>query len=194
LAGIPATLQASLSAKEVQTTEFRLVTERGDTIQELPMNAASADRTFLEFVGTFQPPQQPFRVAVTGLDATGQTYQRFFASLFHAETVEVSPAQEFDELAAGDTEQLTFAVRNIGPPTEFKITVTDARHFVGQVVPSQLMLDTGESGTIWVHLTVPAGSAAGIGDDIIVVATSRATPASSNSSVIHVSVSASTAR
>jgi hypothetical protein len=194
LAGIPATLQASLSAKEVQTTEFRLVTERGDTIQELPMNAASADRTFLEFVGTFQPPQQPFRVAVTGLDATGHAYQRFFASLFHAETVEVSPAQEFDELAVGETEQLTFAVRNIGPPTEFKITVTDARHFVGQVVPSQLMLDTGESGTIWVHLTVPAGSAAGIGDDIIVVATSRATPASSNSSVIHVSVSASTAR
>jgi len=194
LAGIPATLQTSLSAKEVQSTEFRLVTERGDTIQELQMNAANADRTFLEFVGTFQPPQQPFRVAVTGRDASGHAYQRFFSSLFHAETVEVSPAQEFDELAGGDTKQLTFAVRNIGTPTEFKITVTDARHFVSQVVPSQMTLDTGESGTIRVDLTVPAGTAAGFGDDIIVVATSTAIPASSNSSVIHVSVSASTAR
>jgi len=194
LAGIPATLQASLSAKEVQTTEFRLVTERGDPIQELQMKAASADRTFLEFVGTFQPPQQPFRVAVTGLDASGHAYQRFFPSLFHAETVEVLPAQEFDELAAGDTKQLTFAVQNIGPPTEFKINVTDARHFVSYVVPSQMTLDVGESKSIRVDLTVPAGTAAGIGDDVIVVATSTAIPTSSNSSVIHVSVSASTVR
>jgi hypothetical protein len=194
LAGIPATLQASLSAKEVQTTEFRLVTERGDPIQELQMKAASADRTFLEFVGTFQPPQLPFRVAVTGLDASGHAYQRFFPSLFHAETVEVLPAQEFDELAAGDTKQLTFAVQNIGPPTEFKINVTDARHFVSYVVPSQITLDAGESKIIRVDLTVPAGTAAGIGDDVIVVATSTAIPTSSNSSVIHVSVSASTVR
>lgn len=192
LAGIPTTLEVSLSAKATKTTEFRLVTERGDTIQELRMDATSSDREFLEFVGSFKPPKQPFRVAVTGRDTNGQTYQRFFSTLFHAETIEVLPGNELDELAAGNTKQFTFTLRNTGPPAKFKITVTDARRFVSQVVPQELALDTGESGTVRVDLTVPIGTAPGIGDDVIVVATSTIGPASSNSSVVHLSVSSST--
>jgi von Willebrand factor A domain-containing protein 7 len=189
LAGIPATLEVSLSAKAAQITEFRLVTERGDTIQELRMNGTSSDREFLEFVGDFQPPKQPFRVAVIGHDTNGRTYQRFFSTLFHAETVEVLPGNGLDELSAGNTKQLTFTLRNSGPPAKFKITVTDARRFVSQVAPQELALGTGESGTVQVDLTVPKGTAPGIGDDVIVVATSTVGPASSNSSVVHLSVS-----
>jgi hypothetical protein len=194
LAGAPATLQVSLSAKDADSAEFRLVTERGDTIQQLQMNVASSDPQFLEFVGSFESPRQPFRVAVTGRDPKGQIYQRFFSTLFHAETVEVLPGNELDELAAGDAKQVTFAVRNTGAPAKFKVTVTDAKHFVSQVVPLELTLGTGESETIRVDLTVPAGTAAGIGDDIIVVASSTSGPATSNSSVMHVSVSTPTSR
>ena len=189
LAGIPATLEVSLSAKAAQITEFRLVTERGDTIQELRMNGTSSDREFLEFVGDFQPPKQPFRVAVIGHDTNGRTYQRFFPKLFHAETVEVLPGNGLNELPAGDTKQFTFTLRNTGPPAKFRITVTDARRFVSQVVPQELTLGAGESGTVQVDLTVPNGTAPGIEDDVIVVATSIVGPASSNSSVVHLSVS-----
>jgi von Willebrand factor A domain-containing protein 7 len=189
LAGTPATLRVSLSAKDADSTEFRLVTERGDTIQQLQMDVTSSDPQFLEFVGSLECPQQPFRVAVTGRDPKGRIYQRFFSTLFHAETVEVLPANELDELAAGDAKRVSFAVRNAGAPAKFNVTVTDAKHFVSQVVPRELTLGAGESGTIRVDLTVPAGTAAGIGDDIIVVVSSTTGPATSNSSVIHVSVS-----
>lgn len=189
LAGTSATLQVSLSAKDTDSTEFRLVTERGDTIQQVQMDVTSSDPQFLEFVGSFECPRDPFRVAVTGRDPKGQTYQRFFSTLFHAETVEVLPGNELDGLLAGHAQQISFAVRNAGASAKFKVTVTDAKHFVSQIVPSELTLGAGEPGTIRVDLTVPAGTAPGIGDDIIVVVSSITGPASSNSSVMHVSVS-----
>jgi hypothetical protein len=193
LAGIPATLEVSLSARETKTVEFRLVTDRGDTIQELGMHAVNADREFLEFVGSLELPKQPFRVAVTGHDSSGQSYQRFFPTLFHVETVEVLPDDVLDELSVGNTTPVTFRLRNIGPPSRFKITVTDGHRFVSQVLPQELALGTGESGTVRMELTVPAGTTPGIGDDVVVVATSTAGSTTSNSSVLHLSISASSA-
>jgi hypothetical protein len=193
LAGIPATLEVSLSAREAKTIEFRLVTDRGDRIQELGMHAMNADREFLEFVGSLELPKQPFRVAVTGHDSNGQSYQRIFPTLFHVETVEVLPDDVLDELLVGNTTPVTFRLRNIGPPSRFKITVTDGHRFVSQVLPQELALGTGESATVRMELTVPAGTTPGIGDDIVVVATSTAGSTTSNSSVLHLSISDSSA-
>jgi von Willebrand factor A domain-containing protein 7 len=193
VSGRPATLKASLSAAAAKTTEFHLVTERGETIQTLVMRAVSSDRKMLEFVGSLELPKVPFRVAVTGRDSNGQQYQRFFASLFHAESVEVSPKLDFDELPTGSMKQATFTLRNIGSPRTFRMAVTDARQFVSRVEPKELSLGADESGIIRVDLTVPAGTAPGIGDDVVVVATSTAGPHTSNSSVAHFSVSPSSA-
>jgi hypothetical protein len=189
LAGTPATLQASLSAAATKTTEFRLVNERGELIQKLHMRPVNSDREMLEFIGSVDLPKTPFRVAVMGRDSQGNQYQRFFAALFHAESVEVSPRLDFDELPAGSTKQATFKVRNIGSPGTFRITVTDARQFVSRVEPKELSLGAGESAIIRVDLTVPGGTAPGVGDDVVVVATSTAGPGTSNSSVVHLSVS-----
>lgn len=191
VAGTPATLQASLSAGPTTTTEFYLVSERGQTIQKLQMHAVNADREFLEFTGRVDLPSVPFRVAVIGRDSNGKQYQRFFSNLFHAESVEISPKLDFDELPAGSTRQAAFTVRNIGVPRTFNITVTDAHHFVSKVEPKELALGAGESRTVRVDLTLPAGSAPGVGDDVVVVARSTAGPPTSNSSVVHFSVSSS---
>jgi hypothetical protein len=155
------------------------------------MQAVNADREFLEFTGRVDLPSVPFRVAVTGNDLNGKRYQRFFSNLFHAESVEVSPRLDFDELAAGSTKQAAFTVRNIGVPRTFSITVTDAHHFVSKVEPTALALGAGESGTVRVQLTLPAGAAPGVGDDLVVVARSTVGPPTSNSSVVHFSVSSS---
>jgi hypothetical protein len=187
VSGTPATLRVSLSAKEAKSTVFRLVSERGDTIQEVQLHADSPDREFLEFLGTLELPKDPFRVAVNGRDTKGRSYQRFFPALFHAETVEVLPEHFMDELEAGSTTQATFAVRNVGASATFKITVTDEHQFVGQVIPQELTLGTGESGSVHVQITVPAGTAPGLGDDVVVVAASSA---ASNSGVAHFSVTA----
>jgi hypothetical protein len=189
----PATLQASLSASATRTTEFYLVTERGQTIQELRMHAVNSDREFLEFVGSVDLPSVPFRVAVTGRDFNGRQYQRFFSNLFHAESVEISPKLDFDELPAGSTKQVAFTVRNIGLPRTFKLTVTDAHQFVSRVEPKELALDAGESGTVRVDFAVPAGTAPGVGDDLVIFAQSTTGPPTSNSSVVHLSVSSSSA-
>jgi hypothetical protein len=193
LAGSPATLQASLSASATKTTEFYLVTENGQPIQNLHMHAINDDRQFLEFVGSVELPTVPFRVAVSGRDSNGKPYQRFYASLFHAESVEIIPKLDFDEVFAGNTRQAVFTVRNVGSPRTFNMTVTDAHQFVSKVEPKDLTLGAGESGTIRVDLSVPAGTRPGIGDDLVVVARSTAGPPTSNSSIVHLSVSSPSA-
>jgi hypothetical protein len=193
VAGTPATLQASLSANETKTAEFYLVGERGQIVQKLQLHAGNSDREFLEFVGSVDLPNVPFRVAVRGRDVNGKQYQRFFSSLFHAESVQVSPKLDFDELAAGSTSHVSFTVENVGFPRTFHITVTDAHQFVSKVDPKELTLGAGKSGSVRVDLTVPAGTALGIGDDIVIVAASTAGPPTSNSSVLHFSVSSSSA-
>jgi hypothetical protein len=193
LAGTPAMLEAYLSASDAKTTEFYLVTDGGRTIQKLQMHAVSADREFLEFDGSVELPNVPFRVAVSGRDLNGKQYQRFFSNLFHAESVGITPKLDFDELSAGSTRQAVFIVRNIGSPRTFNIMVTDAHQFVNNVEPKELTLGAGESGTIRVDLTVPAGTRPGAGDDLVVVARSTAGPPTSNSSVVRLSISSSSA-
>jgi von Willebrand factor A domain-containing protein 7 len=185
-----AMLDVSLSGGATGTNEFYLVSEEGRTIQELQMHAVNSK----EFVGSVDLPPQPFRVAVKGSDANGRQYQRFFSNLFHAESVEVSPPLDFDEVSPGSTKQLAFAVRNLAVPRSFKITVTDAHQFVGTVEPKELTLGAGETGTVRVNLTVPAGTAAGVLDNLVFLATSVAGPATSNSSIVRFSVSSASAQ
>jgi von Willebrand factor A domain-containing protein 7 len=187
VAGVPAIVRARLSAA-ASSAEFYLASERGEMIEHLQMQPVNPGRDILEFLGSVEPPNVPFRVAVTGRDANGMQYQRFFPGLFHAETVEVSQNLSSNELYAGSTQRVLFTVQNTGPARRFRMTVTDAHHFVSRVEPLELPLGPGESGTVVVDLTVPPETAPGIGDDLIIVAASTAGPPTSNSSVIHFSV------
>jgi hypothetical protein len=128
-----------------------------------------------------------------GLDSNGKPYQRFFSNLFHAESVEVSGQLDFDELSPGSTRQIVFTVRNLDFPRTFKFSVADAHQFVSKVEPKELALGAGDSGTVRVDLTVPAGTAPGIEDNVVIVAASTAGPPTSNSSVVQLSVSAANA-
>ena len=187
-------LEVSLSASAMRNNEFYLVTEEGQTIQKVQMHTVNSDRDSLEFVGSVDLPAQSFRVAVNGSDSNGKPYQRFFSKLFHLESVEVSPRLDFDELSPGGSKQVAFAVRNVAVPRTFKITVTDAHQFVHKVEPKELTLGAGDTGTVQVDLTVPAGTEPGVVDNLVFVATSVAGPATSNFSVLHFSVSPAAAQ
>ena len=189
IAGKPATIRASFSSAGARSVEFYFADERGETIRPLQLQAVHSTG---EFHANVDLPETPFRVAVKGLDSNGRHYQRFFSSLFHTENVEVSWNRTFDELPAGTARQAELIVRNNGSPRKFKLTVTDSRQFVSKVEPTEFMLGAGESETVRVGLTMPAGTAQG-GDDVVVVATSTAGPATSNSSVAHFSVIGSAA-
>jgi len=159
-------------------------------IQKIHMNRVNSDREFLELVGNLNLPNVPFRVAVTGRDTHGKQYQRFNAALFHAESVEVLSRLDFDELQPGQKKQAVFAVRNLGSPRTFKVTVVDTRNFMTSSEPKELSLSQGQSGMIRVDLAVPPGAPLGTGDDIVVVAASTTGPSTSNSSVVHLNVTA----
>src|SRR3989442_8707200 len=75
---------------------------------------------------------------------------------------------DFDELLAGSTKRATFTVHNIGSPRTFRIVVTDARQLVRKVEPRELSLGMDESGIVQVNLTVPAETAPGVEDDVVV--------------------------
>jgi hypothetical protein len=188
VAGAPATIEAVLSLAGARSEEFYLVNERGEMIQKLQMRSTTGVAD--EFLGSVDLPDIPFRLAVKGLDSRGTEYQRFFSHLFHAENVEVSWKRAFDELPAGETKQAQFTIRNSNARRAFKVTVTDAHQFVARVEPKELSLEPGQSRTILVDLAVPPGTAAGVGDDVVVVAASTEGPATSNSSVVHFSVTA----
>ena len=183
--GRPTTIRARVSSAGARTTEFYLAGERGELIRTLQLRQLESGD---EFLGTSQLPEGPFRIAVRGIDSNGRQYQRFFASLFHAESVEVSWDNKFDELTPGSAKQTEFTVRNIGNARTFKLTVTDGRRFVSKVEPTELTLGPNQSATVRVSLTVPSGTSSGTGDDLIVLATSTTGTQTSNSAVVHFSV------
>ncbi|PYV61857.1 MAG: hypothetical protein DMG97_41915, partial [Acidobacteria bacterium] len=188
LAGSPADLEVSLSAKATSTTEFRLVSERGETIRKLQMHPINSDREWLELTGSLEVPQVPFRIAVNGRDLNGKPYQRFIGRLFHGESIEVIPKLDFDELPVGSTKHALFTLRNVGATRTFRVTVTDTRGFLSKVQPSTLEIGSGESAHIIVDLTVPAGADTERDDDVVVVVSSTGGLATSNSAVVQLSV------
>jgi hypothetical protein len=188
LVGAPALLQVDLSSAATQNAEFEVMNEHGQRIDKLRLRLIGPEGQSHEYQGAIELPKIPFRLAVVGNDSQGFRYQRFYGPLFHAESVEVTPLLDFDDLAAGSTEEATFSIRNTGVQRTFKLTVTDARHFVKAFEPKEIALGAGEPGVLTVTLSVPGDTAPGVSDDVVVVATSTAGPATSNSSVVNLAV------
>jgi von Willebrand factor A domain-containing protein 7 len=188
IAGQTAKLRVSVSAKEAKTTEFTLVSSRGDVLENLNLKTTDKDREFLELTGDVALPNVPFRIAVSGRDTKGMPYQRFESPLFHAESVQVVPKFSFDELAPGSTRTGELEVRNFGATRTFKVTVTDAHKLMTKVEPQEVLIGARGSGKIKVQLAVPAGAQAGVGDELVVVVASTSGTPTSNSAIVHLSV------
>ena len=150
IAGKPATLRVRLSS-EVKTATFGIVSLDAQPLQNLELKSLGKE----EFVGTFTLPSEPFRVVVTGLDESGIAYQRIFATLFHAEDVEVIPPTDVQTLEAGAVSPVTFTIRNFGPSVRLNLVAVDGRGNVIAVEPSTLQLDQGAEGVVTVRLTPP---------------------------------------
>lgn len=189
IAGEPATLQVSLSASDARTSEIALVSERGDVLEKVPMKVTDPNRDFLELTGEVMPPKAPFRVAVIGSDTKGEAYQRFYGPLFHAETVQVIPKLDFDEIAPGETRKATFEIKNRGETRNFKVRVTDAKRLVARVEPTELRIGEHETGLVEVELAAPASTANLFEDNLVIVVSSTTGSATSNSAVVKLSVS-----
>jgi len=188
IAGQPAILQASLSAAETKTTEFTFVSERGEILQKLKMKVTDPDREFMEFTGDVTLPNVPFRIAVSGRDAKGMRYQRFDGPLSRAETVQVIPRLNFDEIAPGASKEALFEVKNLGPARNFKVKVTDAQRFIVGVNPTELPVPEHGSGFVHVQLTAPGTAKPYSRDDLVFVANSISGAPTTNSAIVQLEV------
>jgi hypothetical protein len=131
----------------------------------------------------------PFRIAVAGLDSRGTRYQRFDGPLSHAETVQVIPKVDFDEIAAGTSKEAIFEVKNFGPARNFRVMVRDAQRFIAGVSPKELAIPEHGSGFVHVQLTAPATAKPYSSDDLVVVANSTSGAATTNSAIVKLEVS-----
>ena len=187
LAGQPATLQAQISGP-AKTAEFKLVTERGETIQSINMRAEDSSGDSREYTGTLDLPATPFRIAVTGLDSRGNAYQRFYHSLFHAEYVEIAPERNFEDIPLGKTTPVAFTVRNLGTAATFRIIAVDAKRFMASAESQEISLAKGEKKTVIVEMSVPQDTQVGAGDDLTITATSTSGQPTSNGTSVRLSV------
>lgn len=186
LIGKPATLEASLSGK-VQSSTFNIVSATNNTIRRVNMRTVDEETDDREFVGTFDLPDSPFRISVTGNDQNGYPYQRVFHTLFHAATVAVV-AEGSAEVLPGKTATLTYSVRNAGGPASFRIVAYAGRGYETRAEPSEVTLPTGASAKVQVSVTVPADTPPGSGFDLTVTATSVADSSVYNGAYRHLSI------
>jgi len=189
IVGQRATLRVWVSAAQTRTAEVALISSEGNVLRSLHLEPLNADRKSLELTGEVMLPTVPFRIALTGRDVEGVSYQRLNAPLFHAESVKIVPKFTFDEIAPGTTRSGDLEVRNFGPSGYFKISAVDARKLVRKVEPAELFVAAHETGRAHIRLVAPAGTSTDVGDDVVIVVASMSGTSSTNSAIVHLSVS-----
>ncbi len=184
VAGEPALLRVDLSGK-TRNVQFHLISPEAKTLQPVAMKADSAGGDQAEYFGKVNLPATPFRLAVTGEDESGHSFERVFSSLFHAETVEVTPLNPgLEDLPAGKTVPLRFKIRNAGEAREFQVLVVDTKDFLTSHEPQVVSLGGGESREVPVELDIPASTTGHTRDTVIITATATSGPPTSNSAVV----------
>lgn len=191
VAGEPAFLRVELSGK-TRSIQFHLISEEANSLEPVAMKPVSVDSDESEYFGKVTLPATPFRLVVTGVDENGHNFERIYSSLFHSETVEVTPLDAgLDDLPAGKTLPVYFKVRNAGAARNFRIQVVDTRNFLLSHEPQTLSLAGKESRNVPVKLSVPAGTPNYTRDTLIVTATATSGPPTTNSAVIEFGIKTS---
>jgi hypothetical protein len=177
LAGRPATLRAYVSGPDLVPREFTLLSDQAKPLSTAPLKEA-ADGSW---TGIIDVPSEPFRLAVTGVDAAGVRYQRSSRQIFEAELVEVRPANPEAALKPQAETVLTFTVHNAGPRARFRISTLPGAGLTAQVEPAAIELGEGAEQQVKVWVSAGAAAAPGTNSDLIVTASTDAPRATSNS-------------
>jgi concanavalin A-like lectin/glucanase superfamily protein/HYR domain-containing protein len=171
-----------------QTAQFRMVSLTGNVIRPLTLPAPSSGGTlsgFGEFSGSLVIPNQPFQVAVQGVDAQNASYDIIHPKIFTPQTIEVN----FDRSQvnkSGNTSTLYADVTNHGSSDTFVIEVSEEHveystgrpigglpSFISRVAPATLTLNTGQTGGVEVDITPPSGVPLDSGVKVRLVATNN---------------------
>ncbi len=162
-----------------QTAEFRLIDEADDLLQELGLALDEEAPDGIIFLGTFDVPDQPFKMAVSGVDDQDVAYDVTCPKLFQPQTLEV----RFDALFGLEKPgliPLKLSITNHGPSGSFLLTVEDDMGVGASVDDEQVALDQDETIITTVHLNVPSISVGVLDITVTVTATGESEPERSN--------------
>jgi hypothetical protein len=167
VAGRLATLRLRIREAAGATRKFVALSADGRVLQALELAEVDDE----EYVGSFVPPDEPFRIAVTGVDASGLPYQRVHGFVFHAERFEIAPVETGHPVRAGELTPVSFVVRNHDRQARYRIVGSSGGKIADRVEPAILDLDEGAEGTVTVWITVPADAVPGRSLDVRMTAT-----------------------
>jgi von Willebrand factor A domain-containing protein 7 len=187
LAGREQTLRAAVSGA-LRTADFRLVSAAGDTLQPVAMKQEGSDPEDHEFFGTLTLPDQPFRLAVNGLDKEGLPFQRVFLVQFRATTVAIDPINKFKDLHAGTSSTLRFLVHNLGETAKFHLLAVNSRGSIIPTDPADVEIAAGSSVEVRVDMTVPRETAPGTGVTVTITVASTSDPDIHNGTSVELSI------
>lgn len=155
---------------EINTAQFVLVNEAGNSIASLPMTRAGSDSNADEFLASFVLPAETFRVLVKGQLLTGESYQRIYSPLFFGRSVKVEAlGGGFGTFSPGQNYTVRFLVTNLGAPDTFLVTATDERHFINNVHAS-VTLGPSQTSVVEIALTIPTSTPIGTTNNISLAA------------------------
>lgn len=178
----PAILQTHMNNSE-SPPRFALVSLEGAVLREVELEKVDDE----EFVGTIELPSQGFRVAAMGTDSSGLSYQRLYAPVFRAASVELSVGGN-EELRAGSTTPIPIVVRNHGSAARFRIVVVYSKGVVGVVDPAFVDIAQGAEATVTASVKVPANTSPGHSFDVTVTAESEGSSRTTNSASRHFTI------
>ncbi len=180
-AGADATIHAFMKGA-FETATFQLRERDGDVSMPLALTRLPADSDN-EFIGTLVMPGDPVLAYVTGQDPNGFAYQRTLPEVIRAQHVIITPPVGRD-LVAGESTIFSFQVKNLGGSDTFQFAATDNRRFITQIGQTTATIDTNQTVTVPVTLTVPPGTPEGVSDTITFTVQSLTNGASFNFSVL----------
>jgi von Willebrand factor A domain-containing protein 7 len=165
------------------TAAFKLITQAGSDLQAISLTAGDSNAGPNEFTGSLTIPSQPFRIAATGTDSKGNSFQRVYPTLFNPQSIEVTANNTTDQVPLGATTTLAYRATNYGAAGTFNLNSVDNRGFVGAVSPSTLSLASGASATVTLQVVVPTSASAGTMVQLTTTITNSVDSTLSNSTV-----------
>lgn len=163
-----------------QSIQFRLVSEADELIEEIALTSLAGGAQGPSFVGSFELPQQPFKVAVSGIDGEDSPFDVTWPTVYRPQLLEVRFDSPFGNFEPGPA-VLSLKITNHGPADTFLLTAEDDMGVGVAITETELFLEQGATGTADVELVVPAISVGLLDITVSATASSNSDAGRSNS-------------
>ena len=186
IAGMPTSGMEQVAEATVFSADsavFRLVTPSGQEIQKLDLRRGPGRYSSPRYLGAVMPPDQPFQVAVSGVDVKGVPYNLTYPTVFQTKTIVFEKVMRSGLFLFQGKNLIIANVTNYGKKGTFIIKATDENGYVTKVEPTSMRLDQGETGKLQVDLWIPADTPEYSNFEVTLVVTSDINPNITNTTV-----------